>query len=126
MKKASLVLLAFILLTVGYVYLNKLYYPPVPFESLHKKELVAKGKEAVNELVFVTSENDYDWYIVNMDSSQTTGELIQQVAAEHDWQFIEQLGSGYLFEKNDKQLIITATMWSRNFQLVKVTANTLK
>lgn len=124
MKKIYFVLLIFALLIIGYVYINKLYYPSMPIESVQKKELVAKGEEALNKLVYVTSEKGYDWYIICLDSPQSTGELIQQAANEHNWQFIEQLGSGYMFARNDEQLIITAKMWSHNYQLIQVPANT--
>lgn len=95
-------------------------------ESISKKELVSKGEEALNKLVYTTSENGHDWYIMSTDSSKSGNELIQQMAKAYGWQFIEQLGSGYIFERNGEQLIITTEMWSKQFQLVKVPAETLE
>lgn len=126
MRKISFSVLLLMAFVAIYLYSAKLYYPAAPIESISKKELVTKGKQATNELVYVTNENGFDWYIVHMDSPQATGALIQQRAAQDGWQFTEQLGSGYIFKKEQKTLIITVKMWSSQFQLVQVQENTLQ
>lgn len=128
MRKNSrtFIFIALLCIVLVFLYSSKLYYPPAPMESISKKELVSAGEEALNKLVYTTSENGHDWYIMSTDSSKSGSELIQQMAKAYGWQFIEQLGSGYIFERNGEQLIITTEMWSKQFQLVKVPAKTLE
>ena len=115
--------LAILLIAAMFIYSSKLYYPPAPIESVSKKELVEKGNTAVNELVYVTEENNINWYIISMNSSMTAAEIIQQEVADSGWHFVLQEGSGLFFEQNGEGLIITTEMWSKRFKLVKVPAD---
>lgn len=128
MRKNSIpyVFIAIMCLSLLYVYSSKMYYPPAPIDTISKKELVSKGTDALNTLVYVANSNDQDIYIIRTDSSTSVSKIIEQVANEHNWTFIEQLGSGYIFEREGEQSIVTTEMWSKKFQLVKIRADMLK
>lgn len=51
-------------------------------------------------------------------------ELLQQKMTTAGWTFLQQEGSGYFFEKNGEQAIITARqIWNRHYITLKVTNN---
>ena len=111
-------MLIFALLCLGFLYINKLYYPPHPIESISKKQLYTAGTNAEKTLQFVTNSNNVDWYITK--SHNDINQILQQFVEQQGWEFIMQDGSGYFFKKDEETIIITTEMWSSKFKLVKI------
>jgi len=118
MKKSSFAMLIFAILCLCFLYVNKLYYPPHPIESISKKQLYTAGSNADKTLQFVTNSNNVDWYITK--SRNDINQILQQFVEQQGWEFIMQDGSGYFFEKDEETIIITTEMWSSKFKLVKI------
>ncbi|MFE7061985.1 hypothetical protein ACFVAD_07520 [Sutcliffiella sp. NPDC057660] len=125
MKKVGFLLGFVIAIICVFIFVNKLYYPPLPIENLSAKEAIEKLKESESKIAEIAVEGDIIWYIT---SSQNKGisdadENIKQMVVSNGWEFKEKDGAGLFFEKGDKRLIATTQMWTENYVLVKIPSN---
>lgn len=121
MKKLGLFLAIIIVIISVFGYVNKIYYPKLPFENVAAKEAIQKLNESVQSIVEIANEDDYIWHIVS--SKENVNESIIQMVESNGWKFKEQLGSGLFFENGDNQLIVTTQMWTKKYVLVKIPSN---
>lgn len=105
-----------------YVYVNKLYYPPLPISGISAKEVIDVLKESDSKMVEIFEEGDSIWYIINIEnkSFMEADETIKQMVVSEGWEFKEKDGSGLFFEKDGDRLIATTKMWTKNYVLVKI------
>ena len=120
MRKIGIVIGVIVLLVGGYVFYNKLYYPPLPIESITKKEVIEKLNNSDVKIIKLTVENGKEWYIVNERNQLNVGEIIIEMMSQKDWVFQEKDGSGLFFEKQGKRLIVTTQQWTGNYSLVDI------
>ena len=107
MKKILITIALIVLLVGAFVFYNKLYYPPLPIETVSKKEVIEKLNHSDQKLIKLTSEKGKEWYIVNERNQSNVDEIIKEMMNEKDWVFKEKEGSGLFFEKQGEDLIIT-------------------
>lgn len=103
------------------VFVNKYYYPALPIETVSKKEVVETLHESSEDIVKIAEEQNYDWYINQMEQGKAY-ENLKELINKRGWKFQEQDGSGYFFEKDDQTLIATTQMWTGDYVLVKIPA----
>ncbi|CAH1203516.1 hypothetical protein PAECIP111893_01987 [Paenibacillus plantiphilus] len=60
-------------------------------------------------------------YLALRDSNDI--ELLIERMNKHKWTHIEQVGSGYFFEKNNQRVVVTAKIWHRNYIIYRVQNN---
>lgn len=125
-KKLSLALLVAVFIVGFFVYINKLYYPEHPIESLSAKEILHKLNTSDEEVVKLAEENNYIWYITkshNIDSKMDVDEKIINMVHAKGWSYQNKMGSGLFFEKDGEKLIITTEMWTSKYVLIQVPSN---
>lgn len=120
MRKIVIVIGVIILLVGAFVFYNKLYYPPLPIETISKKEVIEKLNNSDKKMNKLTVENGKEWYIVNERNQSIVGDLIIEMMSQKDWVFKEKEGSGLFFEKEGKRLIVTTKQWTGNYSLVDI------
>jgi len=127
MKKTLITISLIVVLVGAFVFYNKLYYPPLPIETISKKEVIEKLNHSDQKIIKLTSENGKEWYIVNERNQSNVDEIIKEmmnekdwVFKEKDWVFKEKDGSGLFFEKHGENLIITTQKWTGNYSLVDI------
>ena len=120
MKKILITIALIVLLVGAFVFYNKLYYPPLPIETISKKEVIGKLSHSDQKIIKLTSEKGKEWYIVNERNQSNVDEIIKEMMNEKDWVFKEKDGSGLFFEKQGEDLIITTQKWTGNYSLVDI------
>jgi hypothetical protein len=65
MKKWLFTIGLIILFLGAIVFYNKLYYPTLPMESINKKEVIEKLNDSNEQIVKLSDENGYEWYIIS-------------------------------------------------------------
>ncbi|KAA0563495.1 hypothetical protein F0342_11785 [Bacillus sp. CH30_1T] len=125
MKKVGFILGSVIVIIGVYIFVNKLYYPSLPIENLSAKEVIDKLKESDSKIAEIAVDGDFIWYITSSANKgiSIADENIKQMVVSNGWEFKDKNGAGLFFEKDDKSLIATTQMWTKNYVLVKITSN---
>jgi hypothetical protein len=113
------IVILFIVFASIYSYF-KLYLPDLPMESVTKRQAYEKIFNNHNAIVVLTDQGDYNWYIYNGPQKEGGIELIKRMRTL-GFNFIEQMGSGYIFSKENGQdkIVITSQMWTSKYVLFK-------
>ncbi|WP_186580295.1 hypothetical protein [Aquibacillus kalidii] len=122
MKKGLFIFGFVIVIIVGFIFVNKSYYPPLPIENLTAKEVIQKLKKSDNKVVEIAEEDETIWYITKNENEgiRKADENIKQMIISNGWEFKNKDGAGLFFKKNEERLVATTQMWSENYVLVKV------
>lgn len=123
MKKILIAILLTVLIAGVYIFMNKLYYPPLPIESMSKKEVVHALKSSDEKIVPLTVENGKQWVLINERNQPIIDELIVDMLQNYGWAFKAKEGSGLFFEKQNTKLIVTTEKWTSNYSLVDIPIN---
>lgn len=115
-----LVLAGVLVIVLGvYSFHSKFYYPPLPIDTVSKKEVIDSLNDSSKEIVKIDDDNDYEWFITRMEQGRAYRNL-KEMISNNGWHFKTQEGSGYIFEKNHDTLIATTEMWTGDYVIVKV------
>ncbi|MED1662999.1 hypothetical protein [Brevibacillus laterosporus] len=109
---------------VVYLWIIHLPYPPLPIASMPVEQAMAMVKEHPEQLVSLGKEGGYEYYMMEGTQKEAAERLKQQMA-QRGYQFIEQQGGGYFFERNGQKQVITSNMWTGKYVILK-TANPLE
>jgi cell fate regulator YaaT (PSP1 superfamily) len=60
-----------------FVFYNKLYYPSLPMENISEKEVIEKLNDSHKQIVNLSNENDYEWYIISERNMASADEIIK-------------------------------------------------
>ena len=123
MKKLLIVIGVMLLIYGVFVFYNKLYYPPLPIENLSKKEALDKLNDSDEQIVHLSNENNYEWYIINERNMASADEMIEELVSENGWVFKQKDGAGLFFEKQGNRLIVTTQKWTGDYVLVQIPSN---
>lgn len=123
MRKVLIIIGLIAVLAGAFVFYNKLYYPPLPIETISKKEVLDKLNHSDEKIIKLTIENGKEWYIVNERNQAIANEVIIDFLNQKNWVFKEKDGSGLFFEKQGEHLIISTEKWTVNYSLVDIPLN---
>ena len=123
MKKLLIVFGVIFLIYGVFVFYNKLYYPPLPIENLSKKEVLDKLNDSNEQIVHLSKENNYEWYIINERNMASADEMIKKLVSKNGWVFKQKDGAGLFFEKQGNRLIVTTQKWTGDYVLVQIPSN---
>lgn len=113
----SMILLIAYILTLLF---TKSYYPPHPIDLVTKRELVSLLSKSDQELIKIIDEDHYSWYGFKGNQGVGKEALIGAMKAR-GLTFVEQLGSGYIFEDESQQItIVTSQMWTGKYVLYQM------
>ena len=119
MKKWLIIIGVLIVISGIVVFNSKFYYPTLPIESVSKKEVLESLNDSSESIVKIAEENDYEWFITREEQGKEY-ENIKNMINKNGWQFKNQEGSGFFFEKGDKKMIATTQMWTGNYVIVQI------
>ena len=122
MKKAGIILGIAIVMITMFLFVQQIYHPPLPIDTISAKEVIKKLEESDSNIVELVEEDEHIWYITKTEGkgTLTTDESIKEMIGAKGWTFKEKDGSGLFFEKDGERLIVTTEMWSSKYVLVKV------
>ena len=75
------------------------------------------------KIVFLTTENGKGWFIMDERNQVNRAEIITDMFQSYGWAYIEKMGSGFFFEKQNEILIVTTQKWTSNYTLVDIPIN---
>ena len=75
------------------------------------------------KIVFLTTENGKEWFIIDERNQVNRDEIITDMLQSYGLAYIEQIGSGFFFEKQNEILIVTSQKWTGNYTLVDIPIN---
>ncbi|MBS4214844.1 hypothetical protein [Neobacillus rhizophilus] len=110
-KSISIVLILFGVLLI---YLKDVYYPSLPIDSVSKSEVINKVHKSDGNIVKIAEEDSYQWYISEMKQGKAY-ENLKSFMEEKGWFFKEQLGSGFVFQNEQGEIMVSSEMWTRKF-----------
>ncbi|WP_316568201.1 hypothetical protein [Neobacillus sp. YIM B06451] len=99
---------------------SKIYYPPLPIQQMSKKEVIEKANGMDGQIVRLSTENNYAWYILRGRNMETADQAIIELVNRYGWTYFQKEGSGLFFEKQGDTLILTTQKWTRDYTLVKI------
>ncbi|MBD7944636.1 MULTISPECIES: hypothetical protein [Psychrobacillus] len=125
MVKVRIILGLFIAVIAVFVFINKLYYPSLPIDDLSAKQAIELLKESDSKIAEIAVEANSIWYITSSENQgiSIADENIIQMIGSTGWEFKGKDGAGLFFEKDEKRLIATTQMWTKNYVLVKIPSN---
>lgn len=70
----------------------------------------------------LSKEDNWTWYVTrsNNNGILEADKKIKEMISKEEWTFKDKDGSGLIFEKNGKRLIVTTEMWTGKYVLFKV------
>ena len=104
MKKISIAILLIVVIAGAYIFINKLYYPALPIDTISKKEVLDRLHHSDEKTVFLTIENGKEWFIIDERNQVNNAEIITDMLQNYGWAYIEQMGSGFFFEKKKRKI----------------------
>jgi hypothetical protein len=89
-------------------------------EGVTKRQAYMKIFNRHNGILSLTEQGDYNWYIYNGPQKEGGAALTKRMKSL-GYNFIEQMGSGYIFSKENSQerIIVTSQQWTGKFILYK-------
>lgn len=114
----GLVIIILLITIISFYY--KLYLPDLPMEGVTKRQAYEKIFNEHNAIMFLTDQGDSNWYIYNGPQKLGDTELIKRLKTL-GYTFIEQMGSGYIFTKENSQdkIVVTSQQWTSKYILYR-------
>lgn len=84
--------------------------------------MIEKLNDSDEQIVNLTNENDYEWYIISERNKASADAIIKELVSKNSWVFKQKDGAGLFFEKQGDKLIATTQMWTGDYVLVKIPA----
>lgn len=103
-----------ILFGVLMIYLKGVYYPSLPIDTVSKYEVINKVNKSNGNIVKITDEDSYQWYISEMKQGRAY-ENLKRLMEDKGWFFKEQLGSGFVFQNEQGEIMVSSEMWTRKY-----------
>ncbi len=123
MKKISILILLIVALSGAYIFINKLYYPALPIDTISKKEVLDRMHHSDENIVYLTTENGKEWFIIDERNQVIVSDTVIDMLQNYGWSFKEKDGSGLFFEKQNEKLIVTTEKWTSDYSLVDIPIN---
>lgn len=111
---------ALCVLAIPLVFYNQFYYPPLPIETMSKKQVLDIVNDSDEAIIKLTNEDGRDWYITAKRNTLEVAEIVEDMLRQQGWIFTEKDGSGLFFERNSERLIATTEIWGSDYVLVKI------
>jgi hypothetical protein len=119
MKKWIIPVVILCLIAVNAALSTKFHYPELPFTNKTKQEVATLATSSELPLSKVTQQDGYVWLVTD-DSLDVAVDSLKQRMKKNGWNFVEQYGSSYLFEKNNEKVFIESEQWTGNFLLFQL------
>ncbi|MCM3634438.1 hypothetical protein [Paenibacillus camelliae] len=105
---ASVIAFFLVSIIAAAIFINNIGY--------HNIKLITELNKNSNQILKMEKEGDY------LTKANAQNERLIKKMMKEGWNFIDQEGAGYFFEKNGQETIITVKqMWSRHYVVYRVT-----
>ncbi|MEK4252342.1 hypothetical protein [Paenibacillus sp. FSL W7-1287] len=105
---ASVIAFFLVSIIAAAIFINNIGY--------HNIKLITELNKNSNQILKMEKEGDY------LTKANAQNERLIKKMMNEGWNFIDQEGAGYFFEKNGQETIITVKqMWSRHYVVYRVT-----
>lgn len=105
---ASVIAFSLVSIIAAAIFINNIGY--------HNIKLITELNKNSNQILKMEKEGDY------LTKANAQNERLIKKMIKEGWNFIDQEGAGYFFEKNGQETIITVKqMWSRHYVVYRVT-----
>lgn len=119
MKKSVFVMgIMAVIFSLG-AYYDKSLYPPLPIQSISKKEVLAIANQQSDHFIKITEEDGYEWYMSKWGKKEVFNE-VKKMLGKYGWEIQKEKGNKLIFNKGEEQLTITTDRWSKNYTLAKI------
>jgi hypothetical protein len=118
-KRLVIFISLLIVIAFGTLFYSKAYYPALPIDSVSKREVVNKGNSSDENIIKLTEEKGYEWYISKVNQ-RNANEQMKQMMNSRGWTFEEQMGAGYFFTKGNEEIIVEGRMWTGKYVIFQV------
>lgn len=120
LKKLIISVVVCIAISFGTLFYSKIYYPFLPIDSVSKREVVQIANKTDESIVYLITENGYEWYISKMDQGEAY-EQLKLMMKEKGWNYREQMGAGFIFQKENKEeIIVGSEMWTGKYVIFQI------
>jgi len=119
LKKVKISILFLTMILLGVAFHFKTYYPALPIETVSKREAIDKVNNAKEPIVRLTEENGNEYYISRMQQGKAYDHL-KQMMSERGFVFKEQMGAGYIFQRESEDVIVEGQMWSGKYVIFQI------
>ncbi|OMF24508.1 hypothetical protein BK133_22495 [Paenibacillus sp. FSL H8-0548] len=125
MKKSLIIVCSSITILIAAILIgifvsSKSYYPDLPIDSVSKREVIAMINQSSEAMVKITEEGGNAWYIMQREQGAAVNDSLKKLMTDKGWEFKEQMGAGFIFEKEGKAVIPTTRMWTRHYVLCQI------
>ena len=119
LRRLFVIILVLLVIGFGVLFYSKAYYPALPINSVSKREVVHIVNTSNEKITKLTEENGYEWYISKKNQGNSY-EQLKQMMGSKGWTFKEQLGAGFIFQKENEELIIESEMWTGKYVIFQI------
>ena len=113
MKKWGYLLFS-VVIVLGVLIYRDIFHPPLPIDSVSKKEVLEQVENSSGKFVKVAEENSFQWYIAEMDDGAVYDDL-KALMKDKGWNFKEQAEAGFIFESEAGEIIVSSGMWTKKY-----------
>lgn len=113
MIKWKYLLLCLVILCVVLI-IKDIYYPPLPIDSISKKDVLEYVNISSGKIVKISEENGYYWYIAEV-SGEKTYEDLKSLIEKEGWRFKKQVNEGLVFESKQGEFMVSSRMWTKKY-----------
>jgi len=119
MKKWMLPIAILLIICINIAFSTTLLYPELPFQNKTKAEVAKLASTSTLPLSKITRQGGYVWFVTD-DSQDVALQSLKDRMTRNGWDFIEQDGSGYFFEKESEKVIIESKQWTNDYLLFQL------
>ncbi len=118
MSKRKIALLSMIGVVLIVAIVIALYIHSIGFNNLKLMQALRTTHKSIIQM-----EESPDGYGIYLAEVNLPAEMIKERMEDEDWTYVEQNGSGYFFEKDNRKVVVTTKIWNRNFLKITVENN---
>lgn len=113
MKKILLVLLVVLIAGIGFLGIR---FGTALYQEENTTEiLIAIVKLEFSNKQYIQVNDSSQRTYVSKNKMDTQGMIINDFMKQHDWRFVEQMGSGYTFEKDGVSVVVGTRLFTSNY-----------
>jgi len=114
LRRWSYLLLGIVILLFGYLVYKDVYNIYLPVSSVSEKEVLDKISESSGNLVKVTEEGGYQWYIAEKKWGKEY-EGLRQMMKEKGFFYKKQVNSQLIFHNIHSEISVKSRLWKKRY-----------
>lgn len=107
-------LLGILIILCGFLFYKEVISPPLPLNSVSKKEVINKVSKSSGEIIKIAEEDGYQWYI-SEEKQGKASENLKGLMKEKGWNYKKQVSSGIVFQSEQGEIIVLSSMWTKKY-----------